>query len=377
MQQLSAPTRDDIRFMARAIHLAERGLFTTDPNPRVGCVLVQEGQIVGEGWHRRVGGPHAEIEALCEAGARAVGATAYVTLEPCCHHGKTPPCTEALIISRVSRVVAAMEDPNPRVGGKGLAALRAAGIATDCALLKEEAEALNPGFCKRMRTGRPFIRSKLAMSLDGQTALASGESRWITGDAARRDAHRLRARSSAILTGVDTVVADDPSLTARLETGEDLLQPARIVVDSRLRTPTTAKLLRQTGSAIVVTTSKDQVRILELTEAGAEIVTLESDLCSHRVDLHALGRYLADSEYNEILVEAGAMLNGALLQAGLVDEWVVYMAPCVLGTASRGLFDLIGIERMSDRYELSITDVRQIGKDLRIRLLQAPSLKNG
>lgn len=359
---------DDAQFMRRALDLAARALFTTDPNPRVGCVLVKDGRIVGEGWHRRVGGPHAEIEALRAAGGEARGATAYVSLEPCCHYGKTPPCTEALIAAGVVRVVAAMEDPNPAIAGRGLEILRQGGLRVECGALSREAEALNVGFCTRMRTGRPFVRSKLAMSLDGRTALASGESRWITGPAARDDVHRLRARSSVIVTGIDTVLADDPALTARLDTGEAVLQPVRVVLDSRLRLPVTAKLLRQPGRTVIVTTSPDARRRQALADAGAEVVTLPGDAQGRGVDLAQLVRFLGDAEFNEALVEAGAVLNGALLRAGLVDEWRVYVAPCVLGSDGRGLFELSGLGRMSDRPELRYTDVEQIGNDLRLTL---------
>lgn len=365
----------DHRYMARALQLAERGLYTTDPNPRVGCVLVRNGRIVGEGWHRRVGEAHAEIEALRFADGRTSGATAYVTLEPCCHHGKTPPCTEALVAAGVVRVVAAMEDPNPRVAGKGLAALRTAGIRTECGLLGEAAAALNPGFCRRMRGERGLVRSKLAMSLDGRTALANGESRWITGEAARLDVHRLRARSSAIVTGVDTVLADDPSLTARLDTDDEVLQPVRIVLDSHLRTPVTARVLAQPGRTVILTTSESGERICALSLAGAEVHVLAAREGSGRVDLRALAQYLALNEYNEVMVEAGATLNGALLQAGLVDEWVVYMAPCVLGSGARGILDFGPLHRIGDRPEMRISEVRHVGPDLRIRLQPSSSSK--
>jgi len=364
---------DDAHFMARALKLAARGLFTTDPNPRVGCVLVKDGSIVGEGWHRRVGGPHAEIEALRVAGPRARGATAYVSLEPCCHYGKTPPCTESLISAGVVRVVAAMEDPNPAVSGRGLAVLRQGGLVVECGLLGTDAEALNVGFCTRMRTGRPFMRSKLAMSLDGRTALASGASRWITGAAARLDVHRLRARSSAIVTGVQTVLADDPALTVRLDAGEEVLQPVRVVLDSGLRTPPSAEVLKPPGRTVIVTASNDAKRRSALSTAGAEVVTLERDPCGAGIRLDALTRYLGDAEFNEVLVEAGAALNGALLRAGLIDQWLVYVAPCVLGADARGLFDLGGLTCMSDRPELHFTDVRQLGRDLRLTLTSAPA----
>ncbi|CAL1241461.1 fused diaminohydroxyphosphoribosylaminopyrimidine deaminase/5-amino-6-(5-phosphoribosylamino)uracil reductase [Candidatus Methylocalor cossyra] len=351
----------DAAFMARALRLAERGLYSTDPNPRVGCVLVRDGQVIGEGWHRQAGGPHAEIVALAAAGEAARGATAYVTLEPCCHQGRTPPCTDALIAAGVARVVAAMEDPNPRVSGAGLRRLAAAGITVQCGLLEGPAEALNPGFCRRMRGGRPWLRSKLAMSLDGRTALASGVSRWITGPDARRDGHRLRARSSAIVTGIGTVLADDPELTARLpEMAETIVQPARVVLDSRGRLPASARLAAVPGRVIVL-----GVAPARSVPGGVEFHTLPAGE-DGRVDLPAALDWLGQAEFNEVLVEAGPTLNGALLRAGLVDEWVVYLAPVVLGDAGRGLFHLPALTRMADRHELSLRDVRQVGRDVRM-----------
>ncbi|MEW6039377.1 MAG: bifunctional diaminohydroxyphosphoribosylaminopyrimidine deaminase/5-amino-6-(5-phosphoribosylamino)uracil reductase RibD [Pseudomonadota bacterium] len=358
---------EDHRFMARALRLAEKGLYTTDPNPRVGCVLAQGKEVVGEGWHQRAGGPHAEIAALRDAGERARDATAYVTLEPCSHHGRTPPCADALIEAGVHRVVAAMQDPNPRVAGRGLERLRQAGVEVSCGLLRQEAERLNPGFVKRMRSGLPFVRSKLAMSLDGRTALASGESKWITGEAARRDVHRLRARSSAIVTGIGTVRADDPLLTARLSEDTDLEQPARVILDSRLRSPADARVFRRAGRALVLTTAADPLARQSLADAGAEVVEVESDAWG-RPEVSAVVRVLGQLEFNEVLFEAGATLNGALLTAGVVDEWVVYLAPCILGDDARGLFRLPGLARMADRPELAIVDARRVGKDLRLIL---------
>lgn len=357
-------TAADAAHMARAIHLAERGLYTTDPNPRVGCVIVRDGQVVGEGWHRKAGGPHAEVEALNVAGELAQGATAYVSLEPCSHHGRTPPCADALIRAGLVRVIAAMRDPNPRVAGNGLKRLREAGLATQCGLLEAAAEAQNPGFCRRMRTGRPWVRSKLAMSLDGRTAMASGESRWITGPEARRDVHRLRARSSAILTGIGTVLADDPELTARLgEDAGEILQPARVVLDSRLRLPAGARLTSG-GRTILLTAFGSDVQ--PRFSGNVEIVPLPIGP-DGRPDLTAAIDWLGRAEFNEILVEAGPLLNGALLRAGLVDEWIVYLAPVVLGDQARGLFHLPELQRMADRFELTLKDIRQVGRDLRMR----------
>ena len=357
---------DDIRFMARAIQLAGKGLNTTDPNPRVGCVIVAKGEIVGEGWHVWAGGPHAEIHALQVAGEAARGATAYVTLEPCCHQGRTAPCTQALIRAGVARVVSAMTDPNPQVAGAGLKQLAAAGIATQNGLLKGEAEALNPGFVMRMRARRPFVRCKLAMSVDGRTAMASGESRWITAAAARRDVHRLRARSSAIMTAIGTVLADDPALTARLgdEEGVVTRQPLRVVVDRQLRMPATARMLGLPGTTLVFTASNDPLRRLALETAGAQIETVPSS--ARGVDLHAVLARLADREMNEVMVEAGPSLAGSLLAAGFIDELVIYMAPHLMGEKARGLFELPGLERMTDRIELEIHDIRAVGRDLRI-----------
>ena len=363
-------TPEDAQFMAQAIRLAERGLNTTSPNPRVGCVIVRDGKVVGEGWHERAGEPHAEVLALQAAGERARGATAYVSLEPCCHQGKTPPCTQALILAGVSRVVAAMTDPNPLVAGKGLSCLQAADIETYVGLLETEAKALNPGFVKRMATGRPWLFSKLAMSLDGRTAMASGESRWITGPEARHDVHRLRARSCAILTGIGTVLADDPFLTARFADSNVDRQPARVVVDSRFRLPPSAKLLSQPGRTLLLGLEAEAAKAKALREAGAEIHFLPAGL-DGRVDLNAAIELLGQLQFNEVMVEAGATLNGELLRDGLVDEYVVYLAPCVLGDEGRGLFHLPGLELMADRFELIIKDVRSVGKDIRIALHKA------
>ncbi len=355
----------DSLWMARALRLAERGRYTTDPNPRVGCVLVRDGEVVGEGWHRRAGAPHAEIEALRAAGSAARGAACYVTLEPCCHHGRTPPCTEALIEAGVRRVVAAMEDPNPRVAGRGLARLRAAGIEITCGVLAEEAKRLNRGFVSRHRRGRPWVTAKLAASLDGRTALASGESRWITSAEARADVHRLRAAASAILTGIGTVLVDDPRLDARLE-GETVLQPLRVVVDSRLRMPAAARMLGLPGETLVAACQVEADRRARLEAAGA--VVWQAPARDGRVDLDALLAELGRREINEVLVEAGPRLNGALVEAGLVDEWVVYLAPCLLGDEGRGLFHLPGIAHMDERIELAWVEVRRVGPDLRLRL---------
>jgi diaminohydroxyphosphoribosylaminopyrimidine deaminase / 5-amino-6-(5-phosphoribosylamino)uracil reductase len=355
----------DIAMMSRALQLAERGLTSTDPNPRVGCVLALEGQVIAEGWHEVAGGPHAEIVALQQAGNAARGATAYVTLEPCCHHGKTPPCSEALIEAGVARVVAAMEDPNPKVAGEGLQQLRKAGIEVASGLLQAQAEALNPGFVLRMREHRPLVRCKLAMSLDGRTAMASGESKWITGAAAREDVQRLRARSSAIMSGIGTILADDPSLTVR--DAEGMLaarQPLRVVLDPHLSTPTEARFLTQPGKSLIVTAVDEPELQEQLEKVGAEVIHLPNGADS--IDLHALMGVLATREINEVLLETGAILSGSALRAGIIDELVIYMAPKLMGNGARGLFHTPGLESLADAVQLSISDIRAVGDDWRI-----------
>lgn len=359
---MNNPSPDDVRHMARALQLAKRGLYTTDPNPRVGCVIVRDGRVVGEGWHARAGEPHAEIHALAAAGRQARGATAYITLEPCCHHGRTPPCSEALAKAGVARVLAAMPDPNPLVASQGIAELERAGIHVDIGLLQAESERLNPGFISRMTRGRPYLRVKLAVSLDGRTALANGESKWITGEAARADVQRLRARSSAILTGIGTVLADDPSLTVRdLDIG---FQPLRVVLDGHLSMRADARMLSLPGKTLVVTAADDADQAEALARAGAEVLVLRAG--RGHVDLPELLRNLAAREVNELLVEAGATVCGNLLQVGLVDELVIYLAPHLLGNAARGMFTIPGLESMRDRVALDIQDVRAIGRDWRI-----------
>ena len=361
-------------WMARAIRLARLGLYTTDPNPRVGCVIVKNDELVAEGWHRRAGEPHAEKIALATAGDRAAGATAYVTLEPCCHHGRTPPCSDALIAAGVERVVVAMQDPNPLVAGKGLEQLRAAGIEVVSGVLADEAARLNPGFIKRMSRGMPYVRCKLAMSLDGRTAMASGESKWITSDASRRDVHRLRARSSAVVTGIGTVLADDPALTVRLPldaldgvtSEEDIHQPLRVVLDTHLSISSDARLFRQPGETILVTTSDDVLAAEPLLAAGATVLRQD-----HRdeIDLEAVLAHLAETGVNEVLIESGATLAGAAVSAGFVDELVIYLAPHLMGDAARGLLHLPGIGTMAQRIELTMTDLRQVGPDIRLTLI--------
>jgi len=360
-------TAADYRYMARALALARRGLYSADPNPRVGCVLVRESEIVGEGWHERAGEAHAEVIALAAAGDRARGATVYVTLEPCCHYGRTPPCTEALLQAGVVRVVAAMGDPNPQVAGQGLAILRQAGVAVECGLLEAEARALNPGFIQRMTQGRPFVRLKLAMSLDGRTALASGESQWLTGNAARQDVQRWRARSSTMLTGIGTVLADDPGLNVRLP--DVSRQPLRVILDRRLRTPPTARTLQLPGSVLIFTAVADADQQAPLQQAGADIVVIPS--AGRGLDLAAVMAELARRESNEVHVECGPTLAGALLDAGLVDELIIYMAPVLLGDQARALFQLPALTRMPDRRTLELLETRAVGQDWRLRLRPA------
>ncbi len=359
MTQFSAA---DFNHMARAIRLARNGLYTTHPNPRVGCVLVKDGEIVAEGWHEQAGEPHAEINAIKAASEEAKGATAYVTLEPCCHQGRTPPCSDALIAAGVTRVVAAMQDPNPQVAGQGMQSLKAAGIATSVGVLQREAESLNPGFIKRMQRGQPYVRLKQAVSLDGRTAMASGESKWISGEAARADVQRMRAQSSAILTGSGTVLADDPSLNVRdLDIGR---QPLRVIIDSNLSIPGTAKLLSLEGETLIVTAIEDAERVSVFVKAGAEVLCLPNG--AGKVDLPALMQHLAAREINEVLVEAGTVLSGSLLSAGLIDELIVYLAPHLMGNNARGMFNLPAIEKMADRITLQIKDVTAVGEDWRI-----------
>lgn len=355
-------TAADHEFMSRALRLAARGLYTTTPNPRVGCVLARDGAIVGEGWHEKAGGPHAEVFALQAAGDAARGATAYVTLEPCSHHGRTPPCADALIAAGVARVVAAMRDPNPLVAGQGMARLDAAGIATASGLMEAEAAELNVGFVSRMTRGRPWVRLKTAMSLDGRTALANGVSQWITGPDARRDAHAFRARSCALLTGIGTVRDDDPSLTVR--DVATTRQPLRIVLDGWLELRPTAKVIAG-GNALVFCSTDDESRAAALRGQGAEVVNLPDG--TGRVDLNGMFLELGRRGINEVLVEAGARLNGALIKAGCVDELLIYQAPILLGDKARGLAVLPELTMLAERCELDIFDVRRVGRDQRLR----------
>lgn len=365
-------TADDHRWMARALRLAERGLYSTHPNPRVGCVLVRDGRLVGEGWHERAGEPHAEVHALRAAGADARGATAYVTLEPCAHEGRTPPCTRALIEAGVARVIAAARDADPRTAGRGLEQLAAAGIETGYGLLEDEARRLNAGFFSRFERGRPRVTIKQAMSLDGRTALASGESRWVTGEAARRDVQYLRARHHAILTGSGTVLADNPRLNVRLD-GE-WRQPLRVVLDTKLRTPAKARMLTLPGATWLLA-GADTENDDALRAAGVRVELMP--LRDGALDLHAVLAFLADEGINDILVEAGPTLGGALLDAGLVDELIVYMAPHLMGHRAQALFELPEIALMRQRVPLMIGDIRAVGGDWRITAVPGNAEKAG
>ncbi len=351
----------DREHMAEALRLAELGLFTTTPNPRVGCVLVRDGEAVGAGWHETAGGAHAEVLALRAAGARARGATAYVSLEPCSHHGRTPPCADALIAAGIARVVAAMQDPNPGVAGSGFERLRAAGIRVESGLMQEEAHALNVGFVARMRRGRPWVRMKIAASLDGRTALANGRSRWITGPEARRDGHAWRARACAVLSGIGTVRDDDPQLDVReVQTPR---QPLKVVVDSRLQLPLSAKLLAS-GRVLVAAAIEDKAGIAALRDRGAEVVVLPD--ARGKVELAQLMRELARRELNEVHVEAGFKLNGSLLAEGLVDELLIYLAPSILGDGARAMFSLPQLTDLAQKRLVQFGNVQTLGGDLRI-----------
>ncbi len=361
--------RADQQYMTRALALAEQGWYTTSPNPRVACVLVRDGEIIGEGFHRRAGEGHAEVMAIADSGD-ATAATAYVTLEPCSHTGKTPPCADALIAAGVTRVVVAMADPNPLVAGRGIERLQAAGVAVESGLLEEEARALNPGFIKRMETGMPLVRVKLAMSLDGRTSMASGESQWITGAAARSDVQRLRAASCAILTGIDTVLADDAALTVRaaeleLEQADFIAerQPLRVVLDSSLRLPLDARVLTPPGKTLVVSAFDDFEWRRQLQAQGGELLVLAG--ADGQVDLPAVLRLLAERQCNEVLVEAGATLAAAFWQQGLVDRLTVYMAPTLMGSKARPLLQL-PFDTMAEQQRLEIDSITPVGDDWRI-----------
>jgi len=363
----SVLTMADREWMQYALNLAEKGLNTTTPNPRVGCVIVNKaGEKIAEGWHQRAGEAHAEIAALNDAGEFAKGAIAYVTLEPCAHQGKTGPCCEALIEAGVSRVIIGMQDPNPEVAGRGVERLKQAGIAVDGPLLEDHARALNPGFVKRMEYGLPYIRIKSAMSLDGRTAMASGESKWITAPAAREDVQRLRARSCALITGVGSVIHDDPSLTVRI--GKDDRQPLRVIVDTHLRCPDESQVLNKHGRTVIACSERCDLSAASQ-DSEREYWPLPEK--NGRVDLRALVQKLADEGCNELLVETGAELAGAFVADALVDEFVIYIAPKLLGSEARSLFNL-PISTMSGNLPLIIKDIRAVGYDWRVTAIPDP-----
>ena len=357
----------DHRMMARALRLAERAVFTTRPNPMVGCVLVHGDEVVGEGWHQRKGGPHAEVFALQAAGDRAKGATAYVTLEPCAHHGSTGPCADALIAAGVTRVVAAMRDPFPQVDGAGFDKLRAAGIAVESGLMEAQSRELNRGFLSRIERGRPWLRVKLASSLDGRSAMASGDSKWISGEASRNDVQRWRARSGALLTGAGTVLADDPQLTVRLDEGSEFVPPLRVVLDPGLATVARGRV--REGDAPTLYLHAPEAKPPRGLQADHVAVPVRNG----RFDLDAVVRLLATRGINEVQVEAGATLAGAFLAAGLVDELLLYIAPVLLGERARPLFDGLHIDAMAERLRLRTVDSRSIGGDLRLLLRPEPA----
>jgi diaminohydroxyphosphoribosylaminopyrimidine deaminase/5-amino-6-(5-phosphoribosylamino)uracil reductase len=352
---------NDEYFMSRALVLAARGLYTTTPNPRVGCVIVNDDEIVGEGWHVNCGGAHAEVNALKQADTRAVGGTLYVTLEPCAHYGKTPPCVEAIVKSGISRVVFGAKDPNPLVDGRGMEHLKANGISVEGGLFSEKSEELNLGFFKRMRYGKPWVRVKVAAGLDGKTALENGRSQWITSKESRVDAHKLRAQSCVVLTGVGTVVEDDPRLTVRHT--ETSRQPGKVIVDSQLRSPLDAHLFKTLGVTLA-TAVKEQNRLDDFIQKGVNVLVLPDS--EGRVDLDALLVELANQQVNEVLVEAGINLHSALLHRHLIDEMIIYYAPKFLGAQGRGMFFLDELNSMDQVLERDVIDITSIGKDFRV-----------
>ena len=354
----------DREFMSRALALATRALYDAEPNPRVGCVIVREGRVIGEGWTQAPGSNHAEVEALLDArrnGHDVRGAIVYVSLEPCSHFGRTPPCATALIEAHVGRVIAAVEDPNPLVAGGGLEMLRSAGVDVRCGLLEQEAAEINLGFFSRMQRGRPWVRMKIAASLDGKTALENGVSKWITSESARRDGHAWRARAGAVLTGIGTVRADNPQLNVRLV--ETRRQPLRVLVDSRLEVDPGARLFEGEGNVLVATAVSAPAREIALRARGAEVIALPNE--SGKVDLAALMKELAHRHINEVHVEAGFRLNGSLVQAGVVDELLVYLAPLLMGEA-QGMVHLPALSDLTHAQRLEFREVTAVGEDVRI-----------
>lgn len=367
------PTANDYLFMAQALHLAEQGLYTTTPNPRVGCIIVRNGIVIGEGAHLKAGEPHAEVMAMRQAMANGhndlKGADIYVTLEPCSHYGRTPPCAEALVKAGLARLIVAMQDPNPQVAGRGLELLKHHHIAVTVGVMEAEARQLNAGFISRMTRGMPYLRSKIAASLDGRTALSNGESKWITGEAARLDVQHWRAQSCAILTGAGTVLADNPNMTVRMETKEALRQPLRVVVDSHLRISPDALIL-QGGKTLVVYASDPNSKLLQFASENVELLQLADK--SDKVCLRSLLQTLAVREINEVMCEAGQALNGALLSQNLIDELLVYYAPVILGSDAMSMFAIPELTAMQQRVQLELINVLQVGNDLRLQLKPGP-----
>ncbi len=358
-------TAQDHQHMARALKLAYRGLYTTHPNPRVGCVIAKDNEILTEGWHQKAGGPHAEAHAIYQASTSLTGATAYVTLEPCSHQGCTPPCSDALIKAGISRVIIASTDPNPRVNGSGLDKLKQAGIIVNVGLLEDQARELNKGFFSLHEKFRPWIRLKTAASLDGRIAMASGESQWITGEFARLDGHKFRAQSAAILTGINTILADDPRLTVRIDSCER--QPIRIILDSKLRTPVNSRLFESKGEILIFTCEAENgEQALRLKDKGASVIQLDSE--NGRLSITAVLDTLTSMSIWELHIEAGHILTGEFLKQDLVDELVIYLAPTLLGDAARGMFNIPGLEKLSQQKKVSWFDQRMIGDDLRLIL---------
>ncbi len=359
--------QSDTYYMQKCLELAQNGEFSAKPNPCVGCLIVKDDHILAEGWHQFSGQGHAEVNALKNMSASPVGAHLYVSLEPCSHHGKTPPCCDSIIESGITKVVFGMQDPNPNVAGQGIEKLRQAGIEVVGPVLESECINLNRGFVERMQTGRPYVRCKMAMSTDGRTAMASGESKWITGKQAREDVQLWRARSGAVITGIGTILSDDPSLNARLE-NETITQPLRVVCDSQQRLPARAKILNLDGEVLQVTASDNPLAEGVKDDCVAKFQSISIPGSSNQIDLEGLLEYLAqEQQINEVLIEAGATLAGAFIKAGLVDELIIYIAPKLLGHEALPLFEIPGLNKIEDQVSLEFTEVSLLGKDCRMR----------
>lgn len=374
-QNQSNFSADDYRYMQRAISLAKKGHYTTSPNPRVGCVIVKNNSIVGEGYHQKAGEGHAEVHALAQAGSNAQGSTAYVTLEPCSHYGRTPPCAEALVKAKVDTVIIAMTDPNPQVSGRGIALLEKAGISVKVNLLQADAQALNLGFVHLMVNKRPYVRCKLAASLDGKTAMKSGESKWITSPEARYDVQRLRAQSCAVITGADSVLTDNAKMTVRWhELGtsqqnypvEKLRQPTRIIIDSQNRLTPNLALFEHSSEVILLRTSIEKSQKWPHFVKQVVLPSAKQDSDKSYVDLDAALDFIAQQGFNDVLIESGAMLAGAFLSAGLIDELILYQAPKLLGSDAKSLVNMPKLNVLKDAVNLTINDIRMVGKDIRI-----------